>query len=275
MCRQAAFAPWLRFASQIHRRPSGRPEGGFVRYWLSFLVITLTVSTTAASEAAKTFDLGGPRRVRAEVRADGDDYVVAVRMLSVHAFDATTNATLNGQKGRLFALQGLARYLSAGRDTVITVRHVTVAQAKADGQQFRLTLRVPRRDVRFEAGAEPPGTVDEHRIAFNSSLFRAKQDHENTLAGLVAAQDAKLLAIRKDPERFAEALQDWKDEGLRHLDLLAREVENDPLLLDVGQSDKPTEREELVAAIEQQICALAAQAAEATAEHKADERRKP
>jgi hypothetical protein len=253
----------------------GSPEGGFVRYWLSFVVITLTVSTAAASEAPKTFDLGGPRRVRAEVRADGDDYVVAVRMLSVHAFDATTNATLNEQKGRLFALQGLARYLSSGRDTVITVRHVTVAQAKADGQHFRLTLRVPRRDVRLEPGAEPPGSVDEHRIVFNSSLFRAKQDHENTLAGLVAAQDAKLLAIKKDPVRLAEALQDWKDEGLAHLDLLAREVERDPLLSDVSQFDLPTEREELVAAVEQRICALEAQATEATAERKAYERRKP
>jgi hypothetical protein len=239
-----------------------------VRYWLGFFVSTLTVGTAAASEAPKTFDLGGPRRVRAEVRVDGDDYVVAVRMLSVRAFDATTNAALNEQKGRLFALQGLARYLSSDRDTVITVRHVTVAQAKADGQRFRITLRVPRRDVRLAAGAEPPGTADEHRIAFNSSLFRAKQDHENTLAVLVAAQDAKLLAIKEDPERFAEAVQDWKNQGLLQLKALRLEVENDHLRL-FG-----TEQAELVSAVEQRERSIKAQAAKATAEHNADEGRK-
>ncbi|MBX9579357.1 MAG: hypothetical protein K2X87_03535 [Gemmataceae bacterium] len=92
-------------------------------------------------------DLGGPRQARAVVAERDGRYVVTVRMRAVRAFDPATNARLNREKARGYALRALVRVVAGRADGRLTVRRAEVVAAGPDGRQYALTLSVAKDNV--------------------------------------------------------------------------------------------------------------------------------
>src|SRR5947209_1266583 len=84
---------------------------------LALVIVTglMWFSRLAASEPS-ALELGGLRKVRTSIAVVADDYRIEVRMLPVTTFDKATNARLNRDKARTFALVALAKHLGGGKD---------------------------------------------------------------------------------------------------------------------------------------------------------------
>src|SRR5262249_36737610 len=145
---------------------------------LAIWPIGLAPQVHAEDQPAK-YDLGGPRQVKAEVSTNDNDYVVVVRMRPVRVFDKATNAEINQEKARLYALQALGRHLAKSPDAGFIVSGATVAKASLDGAVYALTLRVPQSNFKLvTANDNQPKEV---RVRYSDAFLRARQDHENTI----------------------------------------------------------------------------------------------
>jgi hypothetical protein len=223
--------------------------------WL-LLALSLGATTAlAADKGAKDLDLGGPRRVKARLTTSDEAYRIEVSMLPVRAFDATTNTDLNRTKARLYALQALVRHLSKRRDVQFVVSGATIRNAGIDGKRYVLTLVVPQKGVALFRKDRPlPDQAMTERVSVTSSLFRARQDHENTLRQLSEQLQRRLRELaKKDRTRsededamFVKAVKALETSGLHLLDCAAGGIKDDLLLSSIPLFDKPSERDELL-----------------------------
>jgi hypothetical protein len=200
----------------------------------------------AADNASRpaTVDLGGPRQARAEIVAADDNYTIKVRFLAVRSFDETTNTRLNRDKGRLLALQALARHLAGDRPAEFSVSGARVERAGLDGKLYCLTLRVPRAGVaRVREGDESatgthPGS--EH-LAFSSALFTRKTEYLTTLDQLTAAVRTDLATAAREAndeeDDFAELAAKIEARGLKNLGKVKSEIQGDLLLLAIEKDE--------------------------------------
>jgi hypothetical protein len=182
--------------------------------------------------------LGGPRQVQAAVSIGPEEYAVEVKLLPVRCFDAATNARLNRDLARRYALQALARHLSGKKAAEFTVSGARVASAAGDGKLYTLTLRVPRAGVApAQAGRPPRPRGEAETVAFDADLFTRKRDYLQTLDRLAAGWLADLEALQKKPtgpgtdEAFALGIAELEEQGLNNLEQLEAEVRRDRLLL--------------------------------------------
>ncbi len=178
--------------------------------------------------------LGGPRKVEVHIDRDRENWSLRVRMLPVRSFDAATNARLNREKARQFALQALARFLS-DRDTAeLAVSGVVVGEPGTDGALFTLTLMVPRDRVSVvEAGRQPnPAPRSAERISYSSALFTRKVDLERTIAlvaELLLGDVGRLQTVKGAAfDREIAAVEERADAAFAALD---DEIANEKLLL--------------------------------------------
>ncbi len=228
------------------------------RLTIGCFVVLVPALSAAADDKARTFDLGGPRQVKAEITAEEEDYVIKVRMRAVRVFDATTNAELNQEKARQYALQALARHLSDKKTVHFTVSGAVVDAARLEKSTYLLTLRVPRRGVTLlSEDVKPVDAPRTERVTFSSALFRARRDHEDTINRLAAVLAANLRNAEKkadpdDKRAFTESVRGIEKRGVENFDALADAVKADLLLSTVEMFGKPSERDELLAAVEQQ-----------------------
>jgi len=254
-----------------------------MRYWLVMLGLGALVPglSAAADDKARTIDLGGPRQVKAEVATAEGDYVIKVRMRAVRVFDAATNAELNQEKARQYALQALARHLSDKKTVYLTVSGAVVDAAKLEKSTYLLTLRVPRRGVVLHSEDDKPAENPRtERVTFSSALFRARRDHEDTIERLATVLAANLREAEKkadpDDERaFTESVRSIEKRGLANFDALADAVKADLLLSTVEMFGKPSERDELLAAVERQKQHLRAFVKKTLQKHVKDKKEKP
>lgn len=210
-------------------------------------VVGITLATAgmvrAAEEKPAKIDLGGLRKVTADLTASADMYVFKVRMLPVHAFDAATNAELNREKARQYGLQALAKHLG---ESEVIVSGVQVADPAIDGKFYTLVVRVPRKGVEVVKKVQEPkpqGKDRPEQIAFASSFFTRKQDYLNTLGQLVKKLDVDIKRIEgKQEKAFFLAVADAEEHGTTNLKALSDEIQKDALLLSV-------EKEELLKAV--------------------------
>ncbi len=251
-----------------------------MRRWVIAAGCLLAGPAIAAADDARgqALDLGGPRNVRAVVALDEGTYVVKVRMLPVRVFDAATNARLNEEKAREYALQALARHLSDKRSVTFTVSGARVEQAGPDGKDYALTMRVPREGVVLAKANDtiaPGGKERRERVTFSSALFRARPDYENTTAQLAAALAAELRKAEDKDETTPEAedlsfvrgLRELEERGLHNLDTLAGEAKADLLLSAVETFGQPSDRDAVVQGINKQKEAFRDQVARAMQRH--------
>ena len=224
-----------------------------------FLALAPGVSA-AADDKVRTIDLGGPRQVKAEIISGEADYVINVRMRAVRVFDATTNDELNQEKARQYALQALARHLSNKKTVRLTVSGAVIDTARLEKGTYLLTLRVPRGGVALLSEEEKPAENPRiERVTFSSALFRARRDHEDTINRLASALAANLREAEKkagdtdeEQQAFRESVERIEKRGRENFDALADTVKSDLLLSSVEMFGKPSERDELLAAVEQQ-----------------------
>jgi hypothetical protein len=250
--------------------------------WLVAAGCLLAVPAIVEADDAKgqALDLGGPRQVRAVVALDEGVYVVKVRMVPVRAFDAATNARLNEEKAREYALQALARHLSDKRSVSYTISGARIEQAGPDGKDYALTLRVPREGVVLARADDPTDTTPggkerRERVTFSSALFRARPDYENTTAQLAAALAADLRKAEEKDETTPEAedptfvrgVREIEERGLNNLDTLAGEARADLLLSAVEMFGQPSDRDAVQQGINRQKQAFRDQVAKAMQRH--------
>jgi hypothetical protein len=228
------------------------------------LAVTLPPLARGAETQVATLDLGGPRRVKAELAITEDDYIIAVRLLAVRSFDSSTNARLNREKARRFALLALARHLTGSKtgNHEMTVSGVVVDGSGLRAKTYWLTLKVPITNVRLETTAAtnpasdevPPEDGTEHLPAAKGLLTR-RQDYLDTLQDLLVAYSDRLKASlakigeAAPGEVFYVEVADIEEAGIESLEQLQADGKADKLLLTI-------EQEELEKAIEKQKEAL-------------------
>ena len=217
---------------------------------LTLALIGLNQPGPAAEPASIV--LGGLRQVRASIRTAGDGYRIEIRMLPVTSFDTVTNTRLSREKARAYALQALARHLGGGADARWLVSGARVTQAGPGGQEFRLTLTVPRGGVVADRGPAPverPEAMAE-AVRFSDAFFTAKHDYLHTLERLAAGWDAaRRTALRDSDAEFELTIARVEEEGVDQLRRLREEVAGHKMLLF-------TERDDLLRAIEDRKAAL-------------------
>jgi hypothetical protein len=233
-------------------------------FLVALCLVPLAAARAVGPPAAEEIDLGGPRRVKASVGTSPGEYVIKVRLLPVHVFDPATNARLNREKGREFALLALARHLEGEKAEAITVTGARVTETGTDGKYFTLTVRVPRSGVALAGEAKsPPGGGNAERVAFSSALFTRKREYLLTLRQLAASVEGDLRATaraagKKDcpGKAMSEAVAALEKQARANLRKLAAEVRADLLLLTL-------EQEEVLRALEREQARLTGQFREA------------
>jgi hypothetical protein len=227
------------------------------RRWPSaFTSLFIVSSLLAGRPVAATVELGGLRQVRVKVEQAEGKYLVQARMLPVSAFDAATNARLNRERARQYALTGLARHLAGDSKAQFEIAGAVVVRTAQEGKFFTLALSVPRTGVKvlpaggavdLVADPEKPVRVD----PFASPFFTRKSDHLHTLALLAAGLKADLRSAERKVEKdgkqapaFLLAIAELEERGDDCFGKALAEVKGDRLLLKL-------EREEVLSALEE------------------------
>jgi len=212
---------------------------------LAFAFAFSAFDSILAADATNTIDLGGLRQAKAALTVTNTDYVVKVRMLPVHCFDAATNTRLNRDKARELALQALAKQLSTKEAVEVFVSGVQIDNVGTDGKFYTLALRVPRKGVSVvRQGEAPPAKQGEDRVAFTSELFTRKRDYLNTVEKLSVAvlADMKMVEAKAakevtPTEAFNLAIAAIEEQWVKNLENLGKEIKSDLLLLSVEQEE--------------------------------------
>jgi|GEM_PF-5663540 len=227
-----------------------------IPFWAMFYIVTSAFSDEVRIE------LGGPRKVKADVSVVGDAYIIKVRFLPLHSFDAATNRDLNRKKGRIYGLQALARHLSKQGTTRLSVSGAEILRDGNEGKSFAMTIRIPQKGVSVITGqtqtntdSKPSDNKPNGSVAFDASLFHAKQEYTNTIQELDDLFWDRLQELEKQShlaESFPKAVNMLRDDELIRLDCVAKEVEKDRLLSDIDGFDEPSERRSLLKLIDKQ-----------------------
>ncbi len=231
--------------------------------FMALMIVGSVSPGSAADRESSNIELGGPRHATAVITTLDNDYHIAVRMLPVKAFDPTTNAFLNRDKSRDFALQALARHLSGltTGNVRLSISGATTVQAEQDGTKFLLVLRVPRDRVALRSSEAPkrgetttaakqPKTADStetETVSDASTLLTCKQDHQNTVESLSNNLRDELKSVEEklnaDEAAFDEAIANLEETLDARWKRLRLAIEQDKLLLNL-------ERKELLAAVQ-------------------------
>ena len=225
--------------------------------------------TSRAYGESKRVELGGTRQVTADVSVVDEGYIIKVRLLPLRSFDDATNRELNRKKGRIYGLQALARHLSKDGTVRLTISGVQIQDDGKDGDFFTLTIRVPKNAVSVLKGERrattEPKQRDEQqdeRVTVDASLYGAKQEYASTIQELEALffirlQELEDRASKAKKEADAgkvlvNAVNKMRDEQMIRLDRMAKEIEKDQLLSDIGVFNAPSERSSILKMIETQ-----------------------
>ena len=205
-------------------------------------VLLLVRLAAVAADQPVVVSLNGVRQVEVTIGGDRDAFEVAVRMKPVQCFDRATNERLNAQKARSYGLQGLLKHLSGGKEKVrATVSGVTVANARHDGDFYRLTFRVPRDGievVRNSETREPPRKASKppltDEVQLTSALLTCFGDHAATIEQLVSVFDQELDPVRSKPldsgNEFEIAIAELEERQNARFDQFEKDVRSDVLL---------------------------------------------
>lgn len=220
----------------------------------AFLLIVALMPPAAQAEDKTTMTLGGPRKVVAEITEDGDNLIVAIKMLAVRTFDNATNLRLNRDKGRQYANVAVAKFLfpdAKGRVT-FTLSGSTVELAKVDGKRFLLRLRVPRNGVNRKEVAQVPAKTPDELVSASVdepvtkpspakrpakiNLFEVKGDYAETERLLFESFTAAIPVIPEKPDEdqrnsFFKAIADLEEQADESFDRLVAEMRENRLLL--------------------------------------------
>jgi hypothetical protein len=220
---------------------------------------------SSAGRGEQVIRLGGVRNVTAIVSESDGGYRIAVDMLPVRAFDPATNKALNLSKGRMYVAQALAKHLKMGS---LTIRGLEVRETGIKGGSFRLVAVVPhdgvsaaavsslerRRDAdnpsRPIAEPERPTKAEPARHhqeiplfadATTTDFFNRKADYGETIAQLREAfceEGDSLERQSPKPEDFYDSIGSVEERAETAFKALARQVEDDKLLSEMGERDE-------------------------------------
>ena len=215
------------------------------------MMVISTTSIIMAGEGSSSIELGGPRQVTAVIATTDDNYEVSVRMLPVKTFDPTTNALINRDKSRAYALQALARHLGGRKtgETRLSISGATTVKAEADGPKFLLVLRVPQSRVVLDGidelktdGKRSATTPTMPKTANSivtsrdaSTLLTCKRDYQTTVELLSSNLREELKSmvekLSKDESAFDEVIASLEEMLDVRWEKLLLEIEKDKLLL--------------------------------------------
>ncbi len=220
-------------------------QNSFILCALLHLFLT---SLMAAERAPVRISLGGARKVEAIILERPGIFEIKIRMIGVACFDAATNSHLNRQKARMYALQAVARHLRITGG--MSVRGVTVKEARVEGKSYFLTVRVPKDGMR-QVGqpSEAAGAVQGPSLSLDVSTYRslltAKDDYVSTVQELASslADGIPTLIAGDDKDTFFRSIADYEESGVNFFSSLRTELLSDKRLLQI-------EKDELTAVVE-------------------------
>ncbi|MBP5641385.1 MAG: hypothetical protein J6X55_18050 [Victivallales bacterium] len=219
----------------------------FLQVALCFFLLT---SVFMAS--AETIELGGPRKVVAELVSQGDVWNVTLRMVPVKCFDQAMNAKVQKQLGCDYALSALAQLLHSDA--------LAVAYCRCEGMSegngivtMKIRIGGVRRKVNtaMSSGKQPAlsslsdGNAAEIR---QGSLLSSAEDWSHVIANFkqaVLGEGAKVFAHMPLDDENDLILAEWENDfrnGYRSMqeklkaDIELLTMERDELLLEADQA---------------------------------------
>jgi hypothetical protein len=205
---------------------------------------------------------GGPRRLEAVVRTEGDVYLIQVRFLAIACFDRTTNRDMNLGLGRSYALQALARQLSGKQKVELVVSGARTSDSKEDGKTFSLTMRVPRTGVKVvetreastgAASGEDGESVQRATLDTSTGTPKARYETMIVQLGKLHREDWKRLRARSAPDALpADKIETLRKKLETSFGQLADEIKDDLELTNIGSDldpDAKGEKDQLLASL--------------------------
>lgn len=222
---------------------------------LVLVMLLCPVTTGASDDATVRLSLGGPRKVEATIDERGQAFDVAIRMIGVTCFDTATNNRLSREKARAYALDALARHLGVTQS--MTVKGVTVTEARTEGKVHFLKVNIPRDGITKAVTAQHEDTPRKRKsatpdVSTRHDLFTAKEDYIDTVKGLTCLLLADLPPLPTDAvhaEAFFTLAADLEESGLKSLSSLRQAIRSDKLLLTI-------EMKEVMAVIDEEEAAF-------------------
>jgi hypothetical protein len=224
------------------------------------MAMLLATCSSGGACGEQVIRLGGVRNVTATVSESDGAYRIAVEMLPVRAFDPATNRALNLSKGRMYAVQALAKHLEASS---LTIRGLEIRENGTSGGSFRLVAVVPQDGVVVRAKASPTAHVkdkttaivsrppavastsvrDEIRLVADATaaeFLNRKADCFDTIVRLqetLSEEGESLERQSLKPDAFYDSVENLEERAETAFKALARQVDNDNLLLSAEQDE--------------------------------------
>ena len=215
------------------------------------LLLICLVCTSLLAADPVIIDLGGPRKAAVAITESEIDYDVEVRLIPVRSFDPGMNRRLSQDKARACAIEALIRYLGGEKEQTATIRHLEIVESRVVDSRFVLNVRIPRKGVALTKISKSQPASQPSREAPIRSLFKAKDDFQETLKVLTDVIMAQLPQFNDNMDDFYREVSDAEELGVTRLTTLKKDIKADRWLLS-------TEREELfkaVATAEEQLLA--------------------
>ena len=175
---------------------------------MSFLnCLLLICSLLKVDEDIKKVEIGGPRKVSANIKKIEDKFFqVEVRLIPVKCFDSTTNRHISFEKAQFYGLQALAMSLTAGKKINAIIKNVQVIEAKNDNSFFVIVLQIPINGVSLtEIGTESQkdllGKKQIKDESLSLQLITPKEDYLNTL-GILEKSFNTMPRFEKNLNKF-------------------------------------------------------------------------
>ena len=215
------------------------------------LLLNCLVFNSLVAAEPTIIDLGGPRKALAAITESEKDYDIEVRLIPVGSFDPGMNRRLSQDKARACAIEAVIRYLGGQREQTATIRNLEIVESKVVESRFVLNVRIPRKGVTLTKLSKSQPAVKLSRENAHRSLFKAKDDFQETLKVLTEVIMAELPQFNDNMDDFYREVSDAEELGVTRLTTLKKDIKADRWLLS-------TEREELfkaVATAEEQLLA--------------------
>lgn len=217
--------------------------------YIKIILLTLTFTLMASAE---TVELGGPRKISAEIIKQGKEWLVVLRMRPVQCFDQAMNRKVQQKLGCDYALLALAKMLKTGTLTATSCHCQSMSQGK-NVVTMQFLIKGVRKNVvtaknDTESFQKTEDTSSESLLTYAddwsrtiSSFKRTIQEDFKLVFAHVPFDDENMLQLAQLEEDFQQGCNVIKAKIKEDIQLL--EIERNQLLVQCEDDAKELMRQ--------------------------------
>lgn len=208
------------------------------------MALAILCGGAVVSLASSVYRFDGPRNPQAVIDETATQYTLQVQMLPVSAFDPPTNDKLTLAKSRSVAVMALTRHLKLPPMSELSISGLQITDKHMDGPLMVVQVALPKSGVKISprtesAPAQPMASGNARAVQsgpVGSSLLTRAGDYRDSARQL---RDIFLEQIDSSatPELTDEIIADLEQAILQKFEILAKEMDEDMLLLTVERNE--------------------------------------